>query len=171
MCGIVGYIGYREAYPIVIKGLKRLEYRGYDSAGIMVYDGQEIKLSKTKGKVSDLEIKSNSEMTINGTIGMGHTRWATHGVPNDVNSHPHVSNSGDLTIIHNGIIENYAPLKQELIKRGYVFHSDTDTEVLVNLIEEVQKKEKLKLGKAVQLALNQVIGAYAIAVFDKKNPN
>ncbi|MGL4384964.1 MAG: glutamine--fructose-6-phosphate transaminase (isomerizing), partial [Flavobacterium sp.] len=171
MCGIVGYIGYREAYPLVIKGLKRLEYRGYDSAGIMVYDGQEIKLSKTKGKVSDLEIKSNSEMTINGTIGMGHTRWATHGVPNDVNSHPHVSNSGDLTIIHNGIIENYAPLKQELIKRGYVFHSDTDTEVLVNLIEEVQKKEKLKLGKAVQLALNQVIGAYAIAVFDKKNPN
>ena len=171
MCGIVGYIGYREAYPIVIKGLKRLEYRGYDSAGIMVYDGQEIKLSKTKGKVSDLEIKSNSEKNINGTIGMGHTRWATHGVPNDVNSHPHVSNSGDLTIIHNGIIENYAPLKQELIKRGYVFHSDTDTEVLVNLIEEVQKKEKLKLGKAVQLALNQVIGAYAIAVFDKKNPN
>ena len=171
MCGIVGYIGYREAYPIVIKGLKRLEYRGYDSAGIIVYDGQEIKLSKTKGKVSDLETKSNSEMTINGTIGMGHTRWATHGVPNDVNSHPHVSNSGDLTIIHNGIIENYAPLKQELIKRGYVFHSDTDTEVLVNLIEEVQKKEKLKLGKAVQLALNQVIGAYAIAVFDKKNPN
>ena len=170
MCGIVGYIGYREAYPIVIKGLKRLEYRGYDSAGIMVYDGQEIKLSKTKGKVSDLETKSNSEMTINGTIGMGHTRWATHGVPNDVNSHPHVSNSGDLTIIHNGIIENYAPLKQELIKRGYVFHSDTDTEVLVNLIEEVQKKEKLKLGKAVQLALNQVIGAYAIAVFDK-NPH
>ena len=171
MCGIVGYIGYREAYPIVIKGLKRLEYRGYDSAGIMVYDGQEIKLRKTKGKVSDLETKSNAEMTINGTIGMGHTRWATHGVPNDVNSHPHVSNSGDLTIIHNGIIENYAPLKQELIKRGYVFHSDTDTEVLVNLIEEVQKKEKLKLGKAVQLALNQVIGAYAIAVFDKKNPN
>ena len=171
MCGIVGYIGYREAYPIVIKGLKRLEYRGYDSAGIMVYDGHDIKLSKTKGKVSDLETKSNSEMTINGTIGMGHTRWATHGVPNDVNSHPHVSNSGDLTIIHNGIIENYAPLKQELIKRGYVFHSDTDTEVLVNLIEEVQKKEKLKLGKAVQLALNQVVGAYAIAVFDKKNPN
>ena len=149
MCGIVGYIGYREAYPIVIKGLKRLEYRGYDSAGIMVYDGHDIKLSKTKGKVSDLETKSNSEMTINGTIGMGHTRWATHGVPNDVNSHPHVSNSGDLTIIHNGIIENYAPLKQELIKRGYVFHSDTDTEVLVNLIEEVQKKENLKLKKFV----------------------
>ena len=171
MCGIVGYIGYREAYPIVIKGLKRLEYRGYDSAGVMLYDGNDIKLSKTKGKVVDLEAKALKEITTNGTIGIGHTRWATHGIPNDVNSHPHVSNSGDLVIIHNGIIENYAPLKVELIKRGYVFHSDTDTEVLVNLIEEVQKKENLKLGKAVQVALNQVFGAYAIAVFDKKNPD
>ncbi|MFT5714475.1 MAG: glucosamine--fructose-6-phosphate aminotransferase (isomerizing), partial [Flavobacterium sp.] len=171
MCGIVGYIGYREAYPIVIKGLKRLEYRGYDSAGVMIYDGESIKLSKTKGKVADLEERASKEITTNGTIGIGHTRWATHGVPNDVNSHPHLSNSGDLVIIHNGIIENYAPLKVELIKRGYVFHSDTDTEVLVNLIEEIQKKEKIKLGKAVQLALNQVVGAYAIAVFDKKNPN
>ena len=171
MCGIVGYIGYREAYPIVIKGLKRLEYRGYDSAGVMLYDGENIKLSKTKGKVVDLEAKTLNEISTNGTIGIGHTRWATHGVPNDVNSHPHVSNSGDLVIIHNGIIENYAPLKVELIKRGYVFHSDTDTEVLVNLIEEVQKKENLKLGKAVQVALNQVFGAYAIAVFDKKNPD
>ena len=171
MCGIVGYIGYREAYPIVIKGLKRLEYRGYDSAGVMLFDGESIKLSKTKGKVSDLEAKAEKEITTNGTIGIGHTRWATHGVPNDVNSHPHVSNSGDLVIIHNGIIENYAPLKVELIKRGYTFTSDTDSEVLINLIEEVQKKEKLKLGKAVQLALNQVVGAYAIAVFDKKNPN
>ena len=171
MCGIVGYIGYREAYPIVIKGLKRLEYRGYDSAGVMLYDGENLKLSKTKGKVSDLEAKAATEITNNGTIGMGHTRWATHGVPNDVNSHPHLSNSGDLAIIHNGIIENYAPLKEELIKRGYVFHSDTDSEVLVNLIEEIQKNENLKLGKAVQVALNQVVGAYAIAVFDKKNPN
>ncbi|TDE31383.1 glutamine--fructose-6-phosphate transaminase (isomerizing) [Flavobacterium ranwuense] len=171
MCGIVGYIGYREAYPIVIKGLKRLEYRGYDSAGVMLYDGEELKLCKTKGKVSDLEEKASTAITTNGTIGIGHTRWATHGVPNDVNSHPHLSNSGDLAIIHNGIIENYAPLKAELIKRGYVFHSDTDTEVLVNLIEEVQTKENLKLGKAVQVALNQVVGAYAIAVFDKKNPN
>ena len=171
MCGIVGYIGYREAYPIVIKGLKRLEYRGYDSAGVMLYDGTDIKLSKTKGKVVDLEERSLKEITINGIIGIGHTRWATHGVPNDVNSHPHLSNSGDLVIIHNGIIENYAPLKEELIKRGYVFHSDTDTEVLVNLIEEVQKKEKIKLGKAIQIALNQVVGAYAIAVFDKKNPD
>ena len=170
MCGIVGYIGYREAYPIVIKGLKRLEYRGYDSAGVMLYDRNDITLSKTKGKVSDLEEKSK-EIATSGTIGIGHTRWATHGVPNDVNSHPHLSNSGDLAIIHNGIIENYAPLKKELLKRGYVFHSDTDTEVLVNLIEEIQIKEKLKLGKAVQMALNQVVGAYAIAVFDKKNPD
>jgi glutamine---fructose-6-phosphate transaminase (isomerizing) len=169
MCGIVGYIGYREAYPIVIKGLKRLEYRGYDSAGVMLYNGADVVSSKTKGKVADLEEKSAGILT-NGTIGMGHTRWATHGVPNDVNSHPHSSNSGDLSIIHNGIIENYAPLKEELIKRGYVFHSDTDTEVLVNLIEDIQIKEKLKLGKAVQKALNQVFGAYAIAVFDKKNP-
>jgi glucosamine--fructose-6-phosphate aminotransferase (isomerizing) len=171
MCGIVGYIGYREAYPIVIKGLKRLEYRGYDSAGVMLYDGENLKLCKTKGKVSDLEAKAATEITTTGSIGMGHTRWATHGVPNDVNSHPHLSNSGDLAIIHNGIIENYAPLKEELIKRGYVFHSDTDSEVLINLIEEIQIKENLKLGKAVQVALNQVVGAYAIAVFDIKNPN
>jgi glucosamine--fructose-6-phosphate aminotransferase (isomerizing) len=171
MCGIVGYIGHREAYPIVIKGLKRLEYRGYDSAGLMLYDGENLKISKTKGKVSDLEEKSALHITTNGSIGIGHTRWATHGVPNDVNSHPHVSNSGDLCIVHNGIIENYEPLKKELIKRGYVFSSDTDTEVLVNLIEEVQKKENLKLGKAVQIALNQVVGAYAICVFDKKKPD
>ncbi|HCQ13310.1 glutamine--fructose-6-phosphate transaminase (isomerizing) [Flavobacterium sp.] len=171
MCGIVGYIGYREAYPIVIKGLKRLEYRGYDSAGIMLYDGTDLKISKTKGKVSNLETKSAEEISTNGTIGMGHTRWATHGVPNDVNSHPHLSNSGNLAIIHNGIIENYEPLKKELIKRGYVFKSDTDTEVLVNLIEDVQKKDKLKLGKAVQIALNQVVGAYAICVFDKQKPD
>ncbi|MEC4050280.1 glutamine--fructose-6-phosphate transaminase (isomerizing) [Flavobacterium sp. SUN046] len=171
MCGIVGYIGYREAYPIVIKGLKRLEYRGYDSAGIMLYDGTDMKVSKTKGKVSDLEEKSSKEISTNGSIGIGHTRWATHGVPNDVNSHPHLSNSGDLCIIHNGIIENYEPLKKELINRGYTFSSDTDTEVLINLIEEVQKKDNLKLGKAVQVALNQVVGAYAICVFDKKKPN
>ena len=171
MCGIVGYIGFREAYPIVIKGLKRLEYRGYDSAGVMLYDGENLKVSKTKGKVVDLEAKASTEITTNGSIGIGHTRWATHGVPNDVNSHPHISNSGDLAIVHNGIIENYAPLKAELINRGYIFHSDTDTEVLVNLIEEVQLREGLKLGKAVQVALNQVVGAYAIAVFDKKNPN
>ena len=171
MCGIVGYIGHREAYPIVIKGLQRLEYRGYDSAGIALYDGSNIKLSKTKGKVSDLKEKLEGEITTDGTLGIGHTRWATHGVPNDVNSHPHYSNSGDLVIIHNGIIENYDSLKKELIKRGYTFKSDTDTEVLVNLIEDVKKSEDLKLGKAVQIALNQVVGAYAIAVFDKNKPN
>ena len=171
MCGIVGYIGFREAYPIVIKGLKRLEYRGYDSAGIMLCEGKEIKISKTKGKVSDLEEKSKDIADSKATIGMGHTRWATHGVPNDINSHPHVSNSGNIVIIHNGIIENYEPLKKELLKRGYTFTSDTDTEVLVNLIEDVKKKENIKLGKAVQIALNQVVGAYAICVFDKENPD
>lgn len=171
MCGIVGYIGHREAYPIIIKGLKRLEYRGYDSAGIALFDGNDIKLSKTKGKVADLEERLEKEITTNGTLGIGHTRWATHGVPNDVNSHPHYSNSGNLIIIHNGIIENYDALKKELITRGYTFKSDTDTEVLVNLIEYVMIKEGVKLGKAVQIALNQVIGAYAIAVFDKNKPN
>ena len=171
MCGIVAYIGQRQAYPIIIKGLKRLEYRGYDSAGLMLFDDKKVSVCKTKGKVTDLESKCQSDISMIGNVGIGHTRWATHGVPNDVNSHPHVSNSGNLVIIHNGIIENYEPLKKELIKRGYVFHSDTDTEVLVNLIEDVQKNDNLKLGKAVQVALNQVVGAYAIAVFDKNKPN
>lgn len=172
MCGITGYIGERDAYPIVINGLKRLEYRGYDSAGIMMYDGENINLSKTKGKVSDLEIiTSNQEKRKKGKIGIGHTRWATHGVPNDTNSHPHFSQSGNLVIVHNGIIENYDTIKKELISRGYTFQSDTDTEVLINLIEEVKKNEDCKLGKAVQLALTNVIGAYAIAVFDKTKPN
>lgn len=171
MCGIVGYIGTREAYPIIIKGLKRLEYRGYDSAGVALYDGEKFISSKTKGKVSDLEKRAEEENTFKGSMGIGHTRWATHGVPNDVNSHPHFSNSGELVIIHNGIIENYEPLKQELIKRGYTFKSDTDTEVLVNLIEDIQKNKGLKLGKAVQVALNQVVGAYAICVMDIKKPN
>ncbi|WP_396602785.1 glutamine--fructose-6-phosphate transaminase (isomerizing) [Algibacter sp. R77976] len=170
MCGIVGYIGRRDAYPIVIEGLKRLEYRGYDSAGIALFDGTDLKISKTKGKVADLEDRANIEISKNGNVGIGHTRWATHGVPNDINSHPHLSNSGDLVIIHNGIIENYDSLKQELISRGYTFQSDTDTEVLINLIEDVKKQENVKLGKAVQIALNQVIGAYAIAVFDKNKP-
>ena len=170
MCGIVGYLGHREAYPIIIEGLKRLEYRGYDSAGVALFDGKDLKVSKTKGKVADLEEISEKEITKNGNVGIGHTRWATHGVPNDVNSHPHISNSGDLVIIHNGIIENYESLKQELISRGYTFKSDTDTEVLINLIEDVKKQENVKLGKAVQIALNQVIGAYAITVFDKNKP-
>ncbi|MDV7186672.1 glutamine--fructose-6-phosphate transaminase (isomerizing) [Lutibacter sp. TH_r2] len=170
MCGITGYVGFREAYPIVIKGLERLEYRGYDSAGIVLLNDNKIDLYKTKGKVSDLkEIAENKNSKA--TLGLGHTRWATHGVPNDVNSHPHISNSGNLVIVHNGIIENYDTIKQELIKRGYTFSSDTDTEVLINLIEEVKKKNNCKLGKAVQLALTQVIGAYAIAVFDLEKPN
>jgi len=171
MCGITGYIGYRDAYPIIINGLKRLEYRGYDSAGIMLFDGKQINLSKTKGKVSSLEEKVDIEISKEGSIGIGHTRWATHGVPNDVNSHPHFSQSGNLVIVHNGIIENYDTIKQELITRGYTFQSDTDTEVLINLIEEVKTQYKVKLGKAVQIALNQVVGAYAIAVFDKENPD
>jgi len=170
MCGIVGYIGPRDAYPIIIEGLKRLEYRGYDSAGIALFDGTDLNVCKTKGKVVDLETRLEKEISQNGNIGIGHTRWATHGVPNDVNSHPHYSNSGNLVIIHNGIIENYESLKKELITRGYTFQSDTDTEVLVNLIEDVKKQENVKLGQAVQIALNQVVGAYAIAVFDKTQP-
>jgi len=171
MCGIVGYIGHREAYPIILNGLKRLEYRGYDSAGIALFDGNDIKLSKTKGKVDDLEKRVANEISTQGSLGIGHTRWATHGVPNDINSHPHYSNSGDLVIIHNGIIENYESLKKELLKRGYTFKSDTDTEVLVNLIEDIKKSNNVRLGKAIQIALNQVVGAYAIAVFDKTKPN
>ena len=171
MCGIVAYIGQQQASPIIIKGLKRLEYRGYDSTGISLYDGTELHTIKTTGKVSDLEAKFQGHDPIQATIGIGHTRWATHGVPNDVNAHPQTSNSGDLVVVHNGIIENYTSLKEELIQRGYTFSSDTDTEVLVNLIEDVQRKEKVKLGKAVQIALTQVVGAYAIVVFDNKKPN
>jgi glucosamine--fructose-6-phosphate aminotransferase (isomerizing) len=172
MCGISAYIGFRQAYPIVINGLKRLEYRGYDSAGVMIYDGNQMQLTKIKGKVSDLEgLTDKEESRKIGNIGMGHTRWATHGVPNDVNSHPHLSQSGNLVIVHNGIIENYDTIKKELISRGYTFKSDTDTEVLINLIEEIKINEGCKLGKAVQLALTNVFGAYAIAVFDRNNPD
>jgi len=171
MCGIVGYLGFREAYPIVMNGLQRLEYRGYDSAGIALANGDTPgKIYKTKGKVADLRTISESNNT-SGALGLGHTRWATHGVPNNVNSHPHQSNNGKLVIVHNGIIENYDTLKQELITRGYTFKSDTDTEVLINLIEEVQKTNNCKLGYAVQLALQNVIGAYAIAVFDISKPD
>ena len=171
MCGIVGYIGHRNASPIILDGLKRLEYRGYDSSGMALYDGNQLKVTKTKGKVAALEAKLLAEGNNSGYIGMGHTRWATHGIPNDENSHPHISNSGDLVIIHNGIIENYDTLKTELIKRGYTFESDTDTEVLVNLIEEIQTKTGLKLGEAVQMALKEVVGAYAIVVFDIIKPD
>lgn len=171
MCGIVGYIGHRDAYPIIIEGLRRLEYRGYDSAGIALYDGTNLNVTKTKGKVTDLECRIEKEITTNGTVGIGHTRWATHGIPNDVNAHPHYSNSGNLVIVHNGIIENYESLKKELIKRGYSFTSDTDTEILINLIEDVKQKENVMLRKAVQIALNQIVGTYAIAIFDKNKPN
>lgn len=171
MSGIVGYIGKRDAYPILFKGLKHFEFRGYDSAGIAVHSGTDIEYSKTVGKIAKLEEKAKEEMSGKGTLGFAHTRWATHGEPSDINSHPHFSISGDLVIVHNGIIENYSSLKQELSNRGYTFYSDTDTEVLVNLIEDIQKNEKVKLGKAVQIALNQVVGAYAIAVLDKKKPN
>ncbi|MEI7594328.1 MAG: glutamine--fructose-6-phosphate transaminase (isomerizing) [Bacteroidota bacterium] len=169
MCGIFGYIGPKEAYPMLIKGLKRLEYRGYDSAGISLLNG-ELKLFKTKGKVSDLE-DLVKEKDISGNVGIGHTRWATHGEPNDVNAHPHYSQTRKLAIIHNGIIENYGYLKTELINRGYEFQSDTDTEVLVHLIEDIQLCENVDLVEALRIALNQVIGAYAIVLISKENPN
>ena len=168
MCGIVGYIGNRAAYPIIIQGLKRLEYRGYDSAGIALLN-RELYLTKTKGKVADLEAKAEQNHR-SGTLGIGHTRWATHGVPNDMNAHPHTSNSGRLVLVHNGIIENYESLRSYLTDQGFSFSSETDTEVLVNLIEHIQITQGLKTGKAVQIALNQVVGAYAIAVFDKERP-
>ncbi|MGB2476230.1 MAG: class II glutamine amidotransferase, partial [Flavobacteriaceae bacterium] len=171
MCGIVAYIGNQEAHPIVIKGLKRLEYRGYDSTGISLFNEGGLKTIKTAGKVSDLEALLPPKKALSSTLGIGHTRWATHGVPNDANAHPQTSNSGNLAIVHNGIIENYASLKKELQHRGFTFQSDTDTEVLVNLIEDVQNEEKVKLGKAVQMALSQVVGAYAIVVFDRRKPN
>lgn len=169
MCGIVGYIGTKEAFPILLKGLKRLEYRGYDSAGIALLNG-DLTVYKKAGKVSELE-KVTDGQKLNATIGIGHTRWATHGEPNDRNAHPHLSQSGNLAIIHNGIIENYAAIKEELQKRGYTFNSDTDTEVLVNLVEEVWKQDKSTLEDAVRVALNEVVGAYAIVVIDKNNPN
>ena len=170
MCGIVAYIGSKDAYPILIKGLKRLEYRGYDSAGVALLDNEEIALIKQKGKVSELE-ELASKYSRKGSLGIGHTRWATHGQPSQINSHPHLSNNGDIVVIHNGIIENYQSIKEELTRRGYNFVSETDTEVLSHLIEEVQKNEKCSLDKAVRLALNEVTGAYAIAVFSKKEPN
>ncbi|MEI6852131.1 MAG: glutamine--fructose-6-phosphate transaminase (isomerizing) [Bacteroidota bacterium] len=169
MCGIVGYVGPRQAYPILIKGLYRLEYRGYDSAGIAILNGG-IKLYKHKGKVADLETFINTQDT-NGTIGIAHTRWATHGEPNDVNAHPHFSHSKKLAIIHNGIIENYATLREELISRGYVFCSKTDTEVLIHLIEDIRSHENVDLVEAVRLALNQVIGAYAIVIVSQEDPD
>jgi glucosamine--fructose-6-phosphate aminotransferase (isomerizing) len=169
MCGIVGYIGYREAYPVLIKGLQRLEYRGYDSAGLALLDGG-LKLFKNKGKVSEL-VENIKEKDLKGTTGIGHTRWATHGEPSDENAHPHFSQSQKMAIIHNGIIENYGALKTELINRGFVFHSQTDTEVLVHLIENIQNEEKVDLVEAVRIAMNQVIGAYAIVVVSENEPD
>ncbi len=165
MCGIVGYIGHRDAYPIIVKGLKRLEYRGYDSAGVALFNDSNI-VVKTKGKVLDLEQLTAMHSTKGKFLGMGHTRWATHGIPSDLNSHPHLSNSGKIAIVHNGIIENYASLKKMLSDNGFHFKSDTDTEVLVNLIEFIKINQKVKIGKAIQIALSQVVGAYAIAVVD-----
>ena len=170
MCGIVGYIGKRKAYPILIKGLKRLEYRGYDSAGVaLISDNQQLNVYKTKGKVSELE-NFVTQKDISGTVGIAHTRWATHGEPCSVNAHPHYSSSEKLALIHNGIIENYAVLKEKLQAKGYVFKSSTDTEVLVQLIEYMKVANQVDLLTAVQLALNEVIGAYAIAILDKEHP-
>ena len=170
MCGIVGYIGEKKAKEFLIEGLKKLEYRGYDSSGILLFN-QKVFLKKEKGKISDLEKTLIEEELDSCKLGIGHTRWATHGIPNKINSHPHVSNSGNLYIVHNGIIENHESIKEVLISKGYKFYSETDTEVLINLIEEVKKSENVKIGKAVKIALNQVVGAYAIAVFDKNNPD
>jgi glucosamine--fructose-6-phosphate aminotransferase (isomerizing) len=170
MCGIVAYIGNRDAYPVMIKGLHRLEYRGYDSAGVALLNNGNLSVYKCKGKVSDLENYTNGKDK-SGTIGIGHTRWATHGPPNDVNAHPHYSETKNMVIIHNGIIENYAPLKEELKKRGHSFSSDTDTEVLIHLIEDVMEKDNLRLGDAVRVALNGVVGAYAIVILSKTNPD
>jgi glucosamine--fructose-6-phosphate aminotransferase (isomerizing) len=169
MCGIVGYIGPREAYPILIQGLKRLEYRGYDSAGVALSNGR-LDIFKKMGKVSALEAVADSERP-QATLGIGHTRWATHGEPSDRNAHPHSSNSGRLVIVHNGIIENYAQLKELLVGKGYTFSSDTDTEVLVNFIEYIQDQEKVNLQQAVRLALNEVVGAYAIVVMSTDEPD
>ena len=171
MCGIVGYIGYREAYPILINGLKRLEYRGYDSAGVaLINAGGELSVYKSKGKVADLEAFC-ADKDVSGTVGIAHTRWATHGEPSSVNAHPHYSESKNLAIIHNGIIENYSDLKKKLVSGGVHFRSDTDTEVIVQLIEYIQTKKNVDLLTAVQLTLHQLIGAYAIAVLDKRQKN
>ena len=171
MCGIVGYIGDKKAYPILIKGLSRLEYRGYDSAGVAILNSKnELNVFKRQGKVQDLVDFIGKSTTV-GRIGIGHTRWATHGLPNDINAHPHVSEDGKISLVHNGIIENYAILKDELIRRGHSFNSETDTEVLVHLIEHIYTKGNVSLTEAVRLALNKVVGAYAIVVISSEEPN
>ncbi len=170
MCGIVAYIGHKEAYPIIVKGLKRLEYRGYDSAGVALLNQSGLNIFKKQGKVANLEAGVQGK-DISGHAGIGHTRWATHGEPNDVNAHPHYSEDGKIALIHNGIIENYDSLKRELISLGYTFKSETDTEVLTYLIDDIKKKSNVSIGEAVRLALHQVVGAYAIVVLSKENPN
>ncbi|MBP9740741.1 MAG: glutamine--fructose-6-phosphate transaminase (isomerizing), partial [Chitinophagaceae bacterium] len=170
MCGIVGYIGTREAYPVILKGLKRLEYRGYDSSGVALKNENGISLYRKKGKVAELE-ESVLGIDLHANIGIGHTRWATHGEPSDRNAHPHLSNNKKLAMIHNGIIENYAPLKQELINKGYVFSSDTDTEVLLNFIEDIQKNNNCPLEEALRIALKRIVGAYCILLISEDEPN
>ncbi|MEJ7673799.1 MAG: class II glutamine amidotransferase [Chitinophagaceae bacterium] len=167
MCGIVGYIGQREAYPIIITGLKRQEYRGYDSTGVALINGDGLRVYKKKGKVAELE-ESLLGKNLSAHIGIGHTRWATHGEPSDRNAHPHTSASGKLAMIHNGIIENYGQLKQELLNKGYTFTSDTDTEVLLNFIEEIKKNAKCSLEEAIRIALKRVAGAYVILLLDSR---
>ena len=169
MCGIVAYIGPREAYPVILKGLKRLEYRGYDSAGVAIINNG-LKVYKKKGRVAELE-ESVVGVDMHAHIGIGHTRWATHGEPSDRNAHPHVSANGKLAMIHNGIIENYAQLKKDLQQKGYVFKSDTDTEVLLNFIEDIQQKNECSLEEALRIALKRVTGAYVIVLIDADNPD
>ena len=169
MCGIVGYIGHRQAYPVIIKGLKRLEYRGYDSSGVALIDDHKLKVYKKKGKVSELEDEV-VDKNLSAHIGIGHTRWATHGEPSDRNAHPHVSNSGEFAMIHNGIIENYVPIKNDLLKKGYTFKSDTDTEVLLNFIEDIKKNNHCSLEAALRIALKRIVGAYCILLIDQEDP-
>jgi len=169
MCGIVGYTGKRQAYPVVLKGLKRLEYRGYDSSGVALRNDNGLHIYKKKGRVTEMEEEIVGK-DVNATIGIGHTRWATHGEPNDVNAHPHKSNNGKLAMIHNGIIENYAPLKQDLINKGYTFSSDTDTEVLLNFIEDIQKNNNCGLEEALRIALKRIVGAYCILIISEDDP-
>jgi glucosamine--fructose-6-phosphate aminotransferase (isomerizing) len=168
MCGIVGYTGKRQAYPVIVKGLKRLEYRGYDSAGVALLNSG-LHVYKKKGRVSDLEESVVGE-DVSGHIGIGHTRWATHGEPSDRNAHPHTSQSGNIAMIHNGIIENYAQIKKELVAKGYTFKSDTDTEVLLNFIDDIQQNNNCTLEEALRIALRRVVGAYCLLLIHKDDP-
>jgi glucosamine--fructose-6-phosphate aminotransferase (isomerizing) len=169
MCGIVGYIGHREAYPIVLKGLKRLEYRGYDSTGVAIIQDGQLQVHKKKGKVAELE-EAVVGKNMHSHICIGHTRWATHGEPSDRNAHPHLSNNGRLAMLHNGIIENYTQIKTELLSKGYTFKSDTDTEVLLNFIQDIQENNNSNLEEALRIALKRIVGAYCILLIDQEDP-